>query len=67
MYGPVVSARSPVPMYGVPSGIHMQAVLGDTHAHAHWRTTVRVRCLLQTLHAEIDTQHSQAHSYWYGQ
>lgn len=52
-------------MYGVPSGVHLQAVPGDSHAHTHGRKAVRVRCLLQTLHAEIHAQHSQANSYRY--
>lgn len=62
----VGSARAAVSVHGVPGGVHLQALLGNTHAHAHRRAALRVRCLLQTLHAEIHPQHSQAHSYRYG-
>lgn len=61
----MVSARAAVSVYGVSGGVHLQAVPGNTHAHAHWRAPLRVRCVLQTLHAEIYTQHSQAHPHRY--
>lgn len=60
-----VSARAALPMYGVSCGVHLQAVPGDSHAHTYRGAPLRVRCLLQTLHAEIHAQHPQANTHRY--
>lgn len=63
MLGTSPGQTVPVPV--VPRRLHLQAIPGDTHAHAHRRATVSVRHLPQTLHTEIQSQHSQADSFRY--
>lgn len=55
-YGP--GQTVPVPV--VPRRLHLQAIPGDTHAHAHRRAALSVRHLPEALHTEIQSQHPQA-------
>lgn len=54
-----------VPVPVVPGRLHLQAIPGDTHAHAHRRAAVSVRHLPEALHAEIQSQHTQADALRY--
>lgn len=54
-----------VPVPVVPRRLHLQAIPGDSHAHPHRRATVSMRHLPEALHAEIQSQHSQADALRY--
>lgn len=55
-YGP--GKTVPVPV--VSRRLHLQAIPGDSHAHPYWRAALSVRHLPETLHAEVESQHTQA-------
>ncbi|KAF9416795.1 hypothetical protein HW555_005925 [Spodoptera exigua] len=54
-----------VPVPVVPRRLHLQAIPGDTHAHAHRRAALSVRHLPEALHTEIQSQHPQADAFRY--
>lgn len=54
-----------VPVPVVSRRLHLQAIPGDTHAHAHRRATLSVRHLPEALHAEIQSQHPQTDALRY--
>lgn len=65
MYVLGTSPGQTVPVPVVSRRLHLQAIPGDTHAHAHRRAALSVRHLPQALHAEVQPQHPQADALRY--
>lgn len=61
----VNSPGQTVPMPAVSSGVHLQALPGDTHTNAHGRAALSMWPLSEAICPEVDTQHPQANSHRY--